>query len=1020
MVVETRTGQGSKQDLDASSPVGDPNWDRRPQGQPEGDRGPSYTPSDADETLAATGVEDTARKDALELPLGTALADRYVIEARIGAGGMGVVYLAHDPLLDRRVAVKLLRATPVAGASEGRARARLLREARAMAQLSHPNIVAVHDVGEVAQGVFIAMEFVEGQTLRGWLAAIDHSYRQIIDVFVDVARGLQAAHDAGLVHRDVKPDNVMVGDDGRVRVMDFGLARTDERRSPTMGVAQERESPTSATADATPDASIFLTHGTVGTPRYMSAEQFLGEACDARSDQFSYAVALYEALYGSRPFAGDSYAQLAMAVTQGELRPAPAKPGVPRWLAPAVERALALDPRERWPNMRTFAGALSYRIRDARRRRFWIGAAIATSASAAVAAVAMGPASAAEACPTARPRIEAVWGDAQRQTLATLREQPQHAALSIALTRAERELDTYADDWVDAVHDNCVATQVENTQSNQLLDERSFCLAARKNELAAVVEALLDGNDLPKSDELLATLTPVSSCDAAALDRGDFAPPSAGPERDRADADTQAIARARVALERNDHEAARRLLVEAGLDARRSPYPPLAAQTAAAWSSVERAAGNYDEAAKHTRESLDLAAEHGLDRQLVRSWTRLARIVGYEQRQVEAGQALITAARVAQRRIEASDELESALGDELELGIEAAHGAVSYAGSDFEAAQAHWKKALELSVDLHGEVHPSTAGHMTSLGYALTAAGDYPAAQAQLERAVDTYEQSSGKDHPAAAAAVMNLAQAHELQGHRDAAFELHERAVRLMSSWGDDHPYYAIALRGLARARLDRGELEPALELFERAVQINETRLGPKHHETANALSNLAEVHVAQQQWDKALPLVERCLAILHDNFGPSPLDHLDIAIAYKRRGDIRLALDEPQRAVEDLRLALAGFEKHLGPDHAYVGITARSIARFEIEHGSTTDAVALFERTIEIFRKQYGADSVYLAGARAELGRRLADLPKLSAQQRTKAREQLRAAVAIYRTQPESADALAAAEASLQKLGG
>jgi len=265
---------------------------------------------------------------------------RYIILARLGAGGMGVVYTAYDPQLDRKVALKLLRTGTVLGEAE--ARSRLIREAQAIAQLSHPNVVAVYDVGTAITGdVYIAMELVEGETLTSWLGHWDRSWREILELFFQAGRGLAAAHARGLVHRDFKPDNVLVGSDGRVRVTDFGLARSlidqvDE-------LARDHPRPELEALRAT----LTATGTVLGTPRYMAPEQLRGADADARSDQFSLCVALYEALYDRHPLPGDSIIDV---VQHGaEPRPPPAESKVPVAIGRAIMRGLSTDPIKRFP-----------------------------------------------------------------------------------------------------------------------------------------------------------------------------------------------------------------------------------------------------------------------------------------------------------------------------------------------------------------------------------------------------------------------------------------------------------------------------------------------------------------------------------------------------------------------------------------------------------------------------------------------------------------------------------------------
>ncbi|MBZ5712207.1 protein kinase domain-containing protein [Nannocystis pusilla] len=291
---------------------------------------------------------------------------RFALLRRLGAGSMGVVYAAYDPQLDRKVAVKLLKRGD--GEPNPRWQDRLLREAQALAKLSHPNVVQIHEVGFHGDEVFVAMEFVTGMTLRTWLSELRRSWQEIVAVFVQAARGLAAAHAADLVHRDVKPDNILVGADGRVRVVDFGLVRfgDDDDDDATDEVPLAR-------AQATRTASGIL----LGTPAYMSPEQFRGRPADALSDQFSLCVALYEALHGERPFAGETAEEVAQAVVHGQLAPRPERP-VPAWLLRLVFRGLAHEPGARWPDLDVLAAELA---RDHGRPRRTVALACAGAAA---------------------------------------------------------------------------------------------------------------------------------------------------------------------------------------------------------------------------------------------------------------------------------------------------------------------------------------------------------------------------------------------------------------------------------------------------------------------------------------------------------------------------------------------------------------------------------------------------------------------------------------------------------------
>ena len=286
---------------------------------------------------------------------------RYVVLGTAGEGGMGIVVQAHDPKLGRTVALKLLRTRTCSAA-----RTRLFREAQALARLHHPNVVAVYDVDAHDGDTFVAMEFVDGRPLDRWLRARARSWSEIVRVFVQAGRGLAAAHAEGIVHRDFKPGNVIVGMDGRARVVDFGLACADP--------IAEMPAPSRL------DLSGLTDHGmVVGTPAYMAPEQHFGEEIGPAADQFAFCVALWEALHGARPFAGWVGEELARAKVHGRITTRPSR-HVPARIVAALRRGLRASPRQRWPSMHALLDAIGEKPP---RRRPWIALALALGCVAA-------------------------------------------------------------------------------------------------------------------------------------------------------------------------------------------------------------------------------------------------------------------------------------------------------------------------------------------------------------------------------------------------------------------------------------------------------------------------------------------------------------------------------------------------------------------------------------------------------------------------------------------------------------
>jgi serine/threonine protein kinase len=290
--------------------------------------------------MIAADLLRTSSKRADGVPATAQTIGRFQVERCLGTGAMGVVYLATDPILRRKVAVKVLQTGSI---REDNLDRQLLREARTMAQLNHENIVSIHEVGRIGDDLFIAMEYVEGQTLRDWVSTTKPDWQAIVEIFCAAGQGLAAAHAAGLVHRDLKPDNVLVGSDGRVRVVDFGLAR---------GLH------TNESVDDLDDEMPITESGMlVGTPAYMSAEQWRGRPIQPPMDQFGFCVSLFEMLYGQRPFGSGGLSIVRQRVLAGDLTEPPKK-DVPDAVLAVVKRGLRPDPGDRFADMSELVAAL--------------------------------------------------------------------------------------------------------------------------------------------------------------------------------------------------------------------------------------------------------------------------------------------------------------------------------------------------------------------------------------------------------------------------------------------------------------------------------------------------------------------------------------------------------------------------------------------------------------------------------------------------------------------------------------
>ncbi|PCC70195.1 Serine/threonine protein kinase [Nannocystis exedens] len=593
---------------------------------------------------------------------------RYHVLERIGAGGMGVVLAAYDPDLDRKVALKLLRDDSSPFGSP----VRLLREAQALARLSHPNVVQIYDAGMVDGQVFIAMEFVRGQDLRTWLKGQKRSPAEIVRVFLEAGRGLAAAHDAGLVHRDIKPDNLLVGVDGRVRVADFGLAREGDSSIEDGDPAPPREGPLAL--------SLTRAGALLGTPAYMSPEQHLGHTVDARSDQFSFCVALWEALYGRRPFVGENPTTAAEAVLGGQI----GEPGeaAPRRYAEVLRRGLARQPEERWPSMHALLAALARDPRRARRTRLGAVALVAALGAAAFAAL-LSRDPEAGVCNGAAEELAAAWGPERRSAVAAALEGARDPDVPV---RALAGLDRFAATWQQAHRDACLDHH-RGEQSATLLDARMRCLAGRRAALASAATVLAEGGADQDAAQVVARLPAIATCsDVEAVLAA--APPPDDPAlaREAAQIDARlSDARARhhagdlataMARAREAAEAAR----SAGLDGSRAEALLVLGQTA-------MTAYEWKVAREALTEAGPLALAARRDEVAAEALARALYIAGVHDGERDAARAALPIAEAVARRLPEPHEALARLFNN--------RGAIALAERDREAAHRDFVRALD-------------------------------------------------------------------------------------------------------------------------------------------------------------------------------------------------------------------------------------------------------------------------------------------------------------------------------------
>jgi serine/threonine protein kinase/tetratricopeptide (TPR) repeat protein len=807
---------------------------------------------------------------------------RYVVLGLVGRGGMGEVYGAYDPELNRKVAVKLLRVRPGNGVTPSEGRQRTLREAQAMASLSHPNVVVAYDVGTFGEKVFIAMEFVEGNTVTYWLAGRPRSWPEILNVFMAAGRGLAAAHSKGLVHRDFKPDNVMVGHDKQVRVMDFGLARQVSEKALTTGTASrpipirvfdttsdaDRETVTldAAGAPSVPldlgspepsarvlDLPLTRSGAMMGTPVYMAPEQFRGMPADARSDQFSFCIALYEALYGERPFASGNLTALATNVALGEVRSAPPSSRVPLWLRKILLRGLRPRVEERWPSMEDLIEALGKN--PTVKRRNW---ALAGGAALAVTALALGVrpllAERRQVCVGGPDKLAGIWDlpDSARP------EPPSHAQIRSAFLQTgksyapdvfatvSRALTGYAQRWADMYKETCEATQVRGEQSPEVLDLRMSCLQERLGGLHALTSVFSEatGEVVEKAVSAANSLDPLDRCANVPLLRAVVKPPEDPATRAKVD---ELRIRAADLKARFDAGRWKQTLKDApGLvaEARAVGYQPLVAEALMLEGNMLVNASNPAAAERSMVQAFWRADASRHDELRAEAAAKLVFVVGYQEGRFDEADHWATAARSVLERLGGHDLLQAWLLNDL--------GCVYALQGHMESAVEVMKAGLVLKEKALGPTHPDVGVSEGNLGLTLKEMGRNHEALAHVERAILLLEKGLGAGHPDLATQLSNRGEIlNALGDYRDGRESFQRARAVWERELGPDSLSLGYALTGLGIGYLAEGNPTIAIVPLERAYRIRAAQ------ETDPSLRAETTFALAQALWesDRARP---------------------------------------------------------------------------------------------------------------------------------------------------------------------
>ena len=870
---------------------------------------------------------------------------RFHILRLLGEGGMGMVFAGYDEELGRKVAIKLLRR---AASEDSIGRARLVREAQTLARLSHPNVVTVYDVGEFDRQVYIAMEFVNGETLQSWLQSRRRSWREVVGVFIEAGAGLAVAHAAGILHRDFKPANVLLGEDGRVRVLDFGLALAQDAPSgpPDVLATHVRLREREARSDSVSRQTDGLTAAgsVMGTPPYMAPERFtFARPIDPRADQFGFCVAFFEGLYGARPFPGRTYEHVRAAILRGKIVDPPGPHNVPGWLRKVVLRGLAAEPDDRFVDMNALIVALR-RDPERTRKRALVGLAAAAALVGGGYGLAQATAArVAGACSDARVKLHPVWDDRRAEVERALVATGATYAAD-TWTRVAVRVDHYADAWA-AGHGAACMAHARGEQSAVLLDQRMACLDRRRNELTALVDRLrgADRDTVLAAASAVDALIPVEGCADAAVLTAAVPLPEDPDAALRVTALRGRLAEARASLATAKLVEAGTIAAEVVAAARTLGFRPLLAEATALHGTIAAGRSEYEPASKQLEEAVWLADIVHDDKLLADTMAKLIDVLGIKLARFEdalrwrhhadavvtrlgaanpshaallrgfgviaSTQGKASEARELLARALAIDEglaephEESVIRDLLALGI------TEFQAGNPAVARGYHERALVLGEALYGPNHPDIARILANVGTAAAGMGELDVAVPHFERALAIIERAHGPGHPTSAGTLTNLGTLHAMQERYDLAQPLFERALAIMrSTFGPDHLNLATPMHNLGRIAGERGDLAQAREYHQKALAIRARSLGEDSPAAAGSLLQLGMLAYKEGDLPGATRDIERALAVFvanpeHQNRDSLPEGRFTLARVLRDAGDSERAGVEARRAAAEYR---------------------------------------------------------------------------------------------------------------------
>lgn len=828
---------------------------------------------------------------------------------RIGGGGMGVVFAAYDPRLERRVAVKILHR------KDPRAIQRALREARALARVTHPNVIQVHGVELIDDRLHLIMEYAPGGTLKGWIRK-ERTWRDIVEMFVEAAAGLNAVHEADLVHGDFKPDNVLLDAQGRPRVADFGLATLSEKSEPD---------PESEDDQHSEESPKTISGG--GTPGYASPEHACGQPFDARADQFSFCAALYGALYNVLPFFP---ADLVLRDLSEMRPPADGAPRIPAQVHAAILRGLALDPSQRFPSITALRQALVHGMGARRRRGAWV---LAGGVVAGIVAAAFALATSGRDCNAAPAAMRDRWDGARDDV---------HAAIVAATTGGDavraaanvQGAEAYVDSWSSAWDQTC-SPHEDALETDSAL--RRECLLRHRQAFNGLVDALMlvVPADVIFVNSALAELPAPARCIDAVLP---VVPPPAPQHAAAAHQARARLARTRAELSLFRFNAALSMSDNVLRQAEQIGDPVLLADALFVRATAEEHLGHNENAKAAYGEAVGKALGVGYSPVIVSASTRLAYLRGYVEGATGEGRLWLGIGTAADAVAPDDSPQRAHL---LRVGSN-----LSFRDGDLDGATSQMNAAIEMHTRVRGPNHTEVAIALQNLATLETAAGRNEEAMEVLDRAWRIFEEGVGLGHPVAISTFTEKGQLLRRMGRPDEAITLLRESIeRTEQDSGPNNGLLADPYGLLGALLVEAHKPREAIKACSRAIELRTSAGGTETKGLAFDHTNLASAMVLEDDLAGAAVHFRRAVAI-GDAIGGTP----DLGTIMTRQTFAEL-LERTQERGEALAQAALVGEELISAGDFYADVvlqTATRAAALERRNGEARRGLAAIDRAL------------------------------------------------------------------------